>query len=93
MRRDLARRAACAAAAFLCLLPAACAAPVAAVGKPAAWTLVVVTAARGQGIRIDRIPVASAEACSAIEQVVTTMRDAGVDRTTTARCEPRNAAI
>ncbi len=93
MRRDFVRRALCAATLPLCLLLAACAGPAPVAGRPAPWTLVVVTAARGQGIHIDRVPVASPEACAAIEQVVTTMRAAGVDRLTTARCEPGDAAI
>lgn len=92
MRRDFVRRAHSAATVPLCLVLAACAgAPVA--SRPAPWTLVIVTAARGQGIHIDRMPVASREACAAIEQVVATMRTAGIDRLTTARCESGDAAI
>jgi hypothetical protein len=82
------------------LLAAACAAPVdtgtmrrAAAPDADGWVLVIVTARARHGVRIDRMTVASREACSAIEQVVTTMRAAGVDRTTTARCEPGDAAI
>lgn len=93
MRRGFVRRAVCAAMPSLCLLLAACAGTVPGVSRAVPWTLVVITAARGQGIHIDRMPVASLAACSAIEQIVSTMRTAGIDRTTTARCEPGDAAI
>lgn len=93
MRRDFMRRAAYAATVPFCLLLAACAGTVPVDDSSAPWTLVIVTAARGRGIQIDRMPVDSLEACAAIEQVVAAMRAAGVDRLTTARCEAGDAAI